>query len=429
MGKIWFDISGIYSWQGNFTGIQRIVYNLAKELNGSDKEAGFFVYNGRGFSPVSFETLELRLKELNVALSHGEKSVEKLSLAKVRHNTILGLKSTVLGTRAEPVLRSVYSSARNVYKNTRALRAKRQPGIFKSDDTVIVVDGNWQFRGYADILEATKSDQNFKLVHFIHDLAAINNPALASPGAKTIITNYLSIILEISDTLITISNSTKRDTEEYIKRLRITNMPKISTLVMGDNMSTEAIKATKPDISVPEDYILAVSTIEVRKNYLSLYYAYKLAIQRGLELPHLIIVGKKGWMAEEVYSLLTKDPEIKPHVSILHGISDQELEWLYRNCRFTVFPSFYEGWGLPIIESFAYGKACICSNTSSMPEAGGNLATYISPYNTEELLSAIVQLYGEPVLRSEIERRIKSEYKKQTWQKVFKELQQILVNE
>jgi glycosyltransferase involved in cell wall biosynthesis len=71
---------------------------------------------------------------------------------------------------------------------------------------------------------------------------------------------------------------------------------------------------------------------------------------------------------------------------------------LFRNCRFTVYPSTYEGWGMPVTESLAYGKVCITSNTSSLPEAGGEFADQVSPYNTQELLTAMLRYMDDKVL-------------------------------
>lgn len=426
---IWFDISGIYNWKGNFTGIQRIVYNLAKEFNKSNESVGFFIYHSGAFIEVDFTEFELRLEELNRSDDKHSKKTSKrqVNFSAVQHHSVVALKNTLRGTRIEPLVRVPYVGARTAYRNLRGIKTHtNHNNIFKSEDIVIVVDGNWQFNGFAKALGIVKAKTKFKLIHFVHDITAIKNPALASPKADKIIGDYFTKIFSFVDLLITISDSTKIDTEWFLQKYGITNQPKIKTLIMGDNMSEASPQPIKPDVKIDPSFILTVSTIEVRKNYLSLYYAYKLAIEKGVELPHLIIVGKKGWMAEEVYALLTKDEDIKSRVTILHGISDQELEWLYANCLFTVFPSFYEGWGLPIIESFARGKSCICSNTSSMPEAGGSLAIYISPYNTEELFKTIFELSSNKEMREAAELKIKLNYEPHTWQQSFTQLEHML---
>ena len=274
--KVWFDISGLYNWRGSFTGIQRIVYNLAVELDKSDMNTGFFIYHYGSFAEVGITTLEQRLKELNMTNDKNDKIHHRknISLAAIQHHSILALKNMVRNTRFEPLLRSAYIRPRRIYRNLRGLKYHKQSDMFKNGDIVIVVDGNWQFSGYAQSLGSAKLRYNFKLVHFVHDLVAIKNPALASPGADKRIVRYFKTVFSIADMLVTISDSTKRDTGWFIEKFRIKNQPIIKTLIMGDNMSTSTIKTAKPSIDIPSDFILVVSTIEIRKNYTSLYYAY-----------------------------------------------------------------------------------------------------------------------------------------------------------
>ena len=84
-------------------------------------------------------------------------------------------------------------------------------------------------------------------------------------------------------------------------------------------------------------------------------------------------------------------------IAVAETPSDAELAFLYRNCRFTVFPSLYEGWGLPIGESLWFGKLCIASKTSSMPEVGGDLVDYVDPKDADSLQQAILRTFRERV--------------------------------
>jgi glycosyltransferase involved in cell wall biosynthesis len=189
-------------------------------------------------------------------------------------------------------------------------------------------------------------------------------------------------------------------------------------------MASNQVKSSPPADIPNEPFILAVSTLEVRKNYLLLYYTYKLACQQRTVLPPLVICGRKGWMSEETRTLLTKDSEIKDKITILNP-SDAELEWLYANCLLTVFPSFLEGWGLPIAEALAHGKCCVSSNTSSMPEVGGSLVTYVSPYDAAQTLQALRTL-SDDKHRGSLEQKIKTTYKPWTWDKTFAQLMEAL---
>ncbi len=160
-----------------------------------------------------------------------------------------------------------------------------------------------------------------------------------------------------------------------------------------------------------------MGTIEARKNHTLLYYTYKLAKDRGITLPKLVVVGRPGWKADNIYDIMTSDPDINEQLIILQDICDNELSWLYENCLFSIYPSFYEGWGLPIAESIARKVPCICSNTSSMPEIAGNLVDYFSPLSADECLAAIVRLLDKEQLRKAKERV--ALYKPTSWDQSF----------
>ena len=416
--KIWYDISGLYNWHGNFTGIQRIVYNLGRYLNeDKSRESGFFIFRHGDFKEVLWEDLETRLATAKLGKPrHANDS--KISTAYVRHHGSVLAKRIVTDSALEKPIRKVYSilrSTQGVGTGHKISHIASSP--FRDGDTVIVVDGNWQFHGFADAIKATKKHTNYKFIHFIHDIVAIKNPALASEGADKIIGDYFRSVLPITDTLLCISRSTKNDVSDLLSDyIKTTD---IRIVALGSDLP-DIKSPKKPDIKIEKEFILAVSTVEVRKNYLLMYYVYKKSIADSIDLPNLIIVGKKGWKADDVYNLMTKDPEINNKITIINGISDEELEWLYANCKFTVFPSFYEGWGIPIAESLARGKVCISSSTSSMPEVGEGLVRYLSPYSPHEWLEEMSRLDGKSL--NSLEENIRHNYKALSWQDTYNEV-------
>lgn len=431
MMRTWYDVSGLYQWNGNLTGIQRVVYHLGKELYDNDPAAHFFIFRHGGFEEIDFSIVEERVNTER-SRSHVAVSVSAngklINVGALRHYGVIALKSAVSGTRLDPPLRSLYVQARTAYRNVRQRSTQSSAsGLFGNGDTVVVVDGNWQFAGFAEALKAAKDRHHFQLVHFAHDLTAVRNPALVNKGAEKIIGGYFQKIFPIADRLIAVSESTKRDIAWYADKLGMPVAP-TSVLILADNSIAAGSErlASRPAVTLPERFILAVGTIEIRKNYTALYYAYKRSLQRGMTLPHLVVAGKKGWMAEEAFALLTQDPELNGRISVLLGPSDRELAWLYEHCQFTVFPSFYEGWGLPVAESFAYGKACISSNTSSMPEVGGKLAVYISPYDPHDIMENIDALSRDKQRLKSLETAIQEKYKPRSWQDSYHDLAGLL---
>lgn len=429
MTKIWYDVSGLYEWKGSFTGIQRVVYNLALQLHESSQEVGYFVYRAGVFLPVSYQDLIDNIHRGQSQVSHQKAAAtsHKVTFAEFKHQNIVMLKRLLGQSGVGEPLRYGYRKLRSAYRATRRTAVSHgrvQADLFAADDTVIVVDGNWQFAGYIQLMAKMKKKTPFKFVHFVHDMVAVKNPAFANGNADKIIGGYFKEAFPVADMLVAVSESTKRDTEEFIRDNNIATDAVIEVVISGEDFhKTKQVAATEVTAQFKTvDFILAVSTIEVRKNYLSLYYAYKLALDEGITLPHLVIVGKKAWVAEDVYNLLTNDPYIRDSITVIEGVSDAELSWLYQHCLFTIHPAFYEGWGLPIAESLSYGKPSISSNTSSLPEVGGDLVTYISPYDPRQITQAIHELFVDTELRSKLEKRIKKEYRSRTWKQAGRDL-------
>jgi glycosyltransferase involved in cell wall biosynthesis len=117
---------------------------------------------------------------------------------------------------------------------------------------------------------------------------------------------------------------------------------------------------------LPESYILFVGTIEPRKNLLRLLHAWEPLYLAG-EAPSLVIVGKRGWLAEDFYAALEVSPA-REGVRFTGYVADEDLPALYSGASLFAFPSLYEGFGLPPLEAMACGAPVLCSNTSSLPK-------------------------------------------------------------
>jgi glycosyltransferase involved in cell wall biosynthesis len=159
-----------------------------------------------------------------------------------------------------------------------------------------------------------------------------------------------------------------------------------------------------------------VSTIHARKNYdfllkvwASLYECSEISDVK------LVIVGSKSWGGDFITKMLQTDPKLFDRVHHISNLSDKKLDWLYINCIFTVYPSLYEGWGLPITESLSYGKACVASSTSSMPEASQGLGLHVDPTDTIGWTAKIKMLIDDERYRENIEQEIKSKFVFNSW--------------
>ena len=169
-------------------------------------------------------------------------------------------------------------------------------------------------------------------------------------------------------------------------------------------------------------FALCVGTIEARKNMWRLALAWKKMIDNGMyDIPKLVFAGRLGWLYDDLADLLKGTGNIYGYVKIIEGPTDGELRFLYKNCKFTLNVSMYEGWGLPIGESLAYGKTSVVADVASLPEVGGDLVEYCDPHSIDSIHNAVLRLISEPSRLSELEDRIKGANLR-SWNDVAKNL-------
>jgi glycosyltransferase involved in cell wall biosynthesis len=172
-----------------------------------------------------------------------------------------------------------------------------------------------------------------------------------------------------------------------------------------------------------QPYILNVGTLEPRKNLAGLLQAFARARRKGL--PHsLVVVGANGWGNSSVERLVD-ELGIREHVHVSGFVDDQTLPRLYAAADFFVYPSLYEGFGLPVLEAMACGAPVITSNVSSMPEVAGGAALLVDPRSTDELCDAMLRLAGDGQLRSLLRVKGKERAGQFSWERTAEQTWQI----
>jgi len=163
-------------------------------------------------------------------------------------------------------------------------------------------------------------------------------------------------------------------------------------------------------------FVLVVGSISHRKNQVMLLDIWsRLGDEASLSDVKLIMAGAWGENSTPVRDKLQRDPKLFDRVMVMNNVSDDELIWLYRNCLFTVYPSLYEGWGLPISESLSFGRVCVTSNAPAMEEAGRGLCVHLPPTSVDLWYATIRTLLTEPALRAEFEAKIGRDYEAKHW--------------
>lgn len=167
-------------------------------------------------------------------------------------------------------------------------------------------------------------------------------------------------------------------------------------------------------------FVLCVATLESRKNHLLLLHAWLTLLRRHGDavIPDLVLVGRPGFEAAPVLRLLEAAPELRRRVTHLRHVGDALLGQLYERCLFTVFNSFYEGWGLPVTEALAHGKIALAPDHTSLREAGGSAAIYFTPQSEPELAEAAWALIRGPARRRALEEAIPGRVSLRSWRAV-----------
>ena len=182
-----------------------------------------------------------------------------------------------------------------------------------------------------------------------------------------------------------------------------------------------------------EAYILFVGTIEPRKNVQGLIKAFNLLKKEIVEDRHacplrLYIVGMKGWMYEDIFKEY-ENSEFKNDIIFKGYVNDKKLAELYKNALVFVYPSFYEGFGFPILEAFGYGVPVVTSKTSSCGEIAGDSALLINPESYKEIGEAISKIINDEALRQGLIKKGFERIKDFTWDRTAREFLRLLRND
>ncbi len=264
----------------------------------------------------------------------------------------------------------------------------------------------------------------------IMDLSFLHFPHLFAKKDLYQLTEWTKYSVRNARKVFTISQASKNDIlETYHLRSEnvIVTYPGIK---QEKNMKQQVSKKdVQKKFGTGENYILFVGTLQPRKNIERLIEAFASVKKHTSKIKDLalIIVGKKGWLYENILAA-PKKFGVADSVKFLEYVNDSDLSSLYAYALVYVLPSLYEGFGLPVIEAMKYGCPVITSNVSSLPEAGGNAALYIDPLSIPDIAEKIEKVIENPKLREDMIQRGYRHIKKFSWEKAAKETIDVLTN-
>jgi glycosyltransferase involved in cell wall biosynthesis len=236
----------------------------------------------------------------------------------------------------------------------------------------------------------------------IHDLTFLLYPQFLTKGSARYY-GQIDQAVRNTDHIIAVSESTRRDI------VRLLGVPEQNITVIYE--APRRFFHVLPDVDLrarlrrrfglERDYVLFAGTIEPRKNVPTLLSAFQQLLDHYHPDVDLALAGAPGWLTDEVYTLVNR-LGIKDRVHFLGRVSDEELVALYNTAQMLVMPSFYEGFGLPVLEGMACGAPVIASNTSSLPEVVGDAGLLVDPTDADDLTVAMWRLVSDAKLRQDL---------------------------
>lgn len=319
---------------------------------------------------------------------------------------------------------------------------KRFESVYKNIQTIYIKNNNKLFWDYIKVLPylaKTKPDImiypkniipfthllfNFKRINIIHDLAHFNKEINAYPLWDTVyMRTFMKLSCKIASKTIAISEHTKQDIARYLKAnpLKINVVYEGVESIFGFSKSSSELKYLLKKHDITQPFIFYSGSISPRKNLdRTLRAFYKI----HNKIPHdLVITGTKEWGSNKAGSYISQSS--KDRVRVLGYVTDSDLVGLYNLADFYIYPSLYEGFGLPILEAQACGCPVVASKLTSLPEVGGDSVYYINPNSENDISKAMLELANDDFLKKELISRGRQNIKKFSWDKCTKEILEV----
>jgi glycosyltransferase involved in cell wall biosynthesis len=261
-----------------------------------------------------------------------------------------------------------------------------------------------------------------KVVLTVHDMVHKTFPKTMTKANFKRLESDLIRSCKQADAIITVSHNTKKEIIEYINIPfeKIYVIPNgVDSSIFNNNYSEYEIKTTKEKYNLPDKYFLYLGTLEPRKNIELIIDAYNLLVRNSLPdevLPKLVIAGKKGWAYQSILKRVEKY-KLYNYVIFPGYIETLDIAIVMSGALSFIFPSLYEGFGMPPLEAMACGIPVIVSNTSSLPEVVGDAGIQVDPKSKEDLYKWMEELIINDELRNNLIQKGLVRAKEFTWEK------------
>lgn len=250
----------------------------------------------------------------------------------------------------------------------------------------------------------------------IHDLIGKIFPEHLSTASRWYWGSWLPFVNSRANCIIVDSECTKQDVVKYLnvepKKIRVVHLAAGNTFQVDNSKSK--ITALCQKLNIKQPYIFFVGNLEPRKNLSRVVEAFaKLTHKRKIN-HQLVIAGTYSWDYHAI-SRLVRMHDVVEQVKFLDYVDDEELVTLYNGSDLFVFPSLYEGFGIPVLEAMGCGVPVLASKVSSIPEVAGDAAYYVDPYQVDEIESGMIKILSNKSLSDDLRRKGLEQCKRFSW--------------
>lgn len=236
----------------------------------------------------------------------------------------------------------------------------------------------------------------------LHDLAFLRFPHVLTRSKRLYHRTFTVRSLKRATLILTVSESTRQDTielvgvpEEQVRTVYLGIDRRFSQL--ASSVDEAAVQVFREKYGLTQGFLLYLGTLEPRKNITTLIDAYAHLRKQDMIKEKLVLAGGKGWLYDEIFAKV-QQYGLESEILFPGFVTDAEQPMWYRAASVFVYPSVYEGFGLPVAEALATGTPVVTSNVSSLPEAGDGVALCVNPYDMEALAEAIKQALKDPAV-------------------------------
>ena len=301
---------------------------------------------------------------------------------------------------------------------------------------LVNLGSSWWIENYFQKVRELRKLHDLRYVPMIHDCIPLMVPEHCPEALVEDFRHWFLAAMLEADAVLTNSHWSAGDIRRNLDvALPDAQLPIHPIALNGDMRSHIALRdlaeqhAVQHIIPAGASFVLSVGTLESRKNHILLFKAWARLMQRhdAAAIPYLVCLGRAGWLFDEASAFLRSHPALHERIFLISGVTDGALATLYEQCLFSIFNSFYEGWGLPITESLSFGALPLVARNTSLTEAGGAGAIYFEGNDPDDLDSKLEMLIFDDAKRTMLKDQARAKAQIRNWRSISDEfIQHIL---